>query len=221
MKILNLLRKELGDKIEYITPRVYKSVQATRKNESGSLYYESGFPDHQFLEKTIIDEGKFIDERDVKTKSRVVVIGRLVEQDLFKNESALGKFIELNGLAYKVVGIFSDAGGDNEERLIYAPVSTIQLIHKNTDDIDQINLSFNKAIGVAGAKKMVSDISKILKEKHNVSKKTEAQFVCDLSLMIISKICNLPICFNLLYYGLGLVLYLPEQLPLEILWFLL
>ncbi|MDJ0645781.1 MAG: ABC transporter permease [Flavobacteriaceae bacterium] len=167
---LELLRKELGDKIEYITPRVYKSVQATRKNESGAYTMRAVFPDHQFLEKTIIDEGKFIDERDVKNKSRVVVIGRLVEQDLFKNESALGKFIELNGLAYKVVGIFSDAGGDNEERLIYAPVSTIQLIHMNTEDIDQINLSFNKAMGVAGAKKMVSDISKILKKKHNVAR---------------------------------------------------
>ena len=167
---LELLKKELGDRIEYLSPRVYKSVQATRKNESGAYTMRAVFPDHQFLEKTIIDEGKFIDERDVKTKARVVVIGRLVEQDLFKNESALGKFIELNGLAYRVVGVFSDAGGDNEERLIYAPVSTIQLIHMNTDDIDQINLSFNKAIGVAGAKKMVSEISKLLKEKHNVSK---------------------------------------------------
>ena len=167
---LELLKKELGDKIEYLSPRVYKSVQATRKNESGAYTMRAVFPDHQFLEKTIIDEGKFINERDVREKARVVVIGRLVEKDLFKNEAALGKFIELNGLAYKVVGIFSDAGGDNEERLIYAPVSTIQLIHKNTDDIDQINLSFNKAIGVAGAKKMVADISKILKEKHNVAR---------------------------------------------------
>lgn len=167
---LELLKKELGNKIEYITPRVYKSIQATRKNESGAYTMRAVYPDHQFLEKTIIDEGKFIDERDVRTKSRVVVIGRLVEEDLFKNESALGKFLELNGLAYKVVGVFSDAGGDNEERLIYAPVSTIQLIHKNTDEIDQINMSFNKVIGVSGAKKMVSDINKILKEKHSIAR---------------------------------------------------
>jgi len=167
---LELLLKKMDDKVEYFTARIYKGVQAKNKNESGSYTVRAVHPQHQFLEKTIIDQGKFIDENDVKNKTRVVVIGRLVEQDLFKNENALGKFIELNGLAYKVVGIFSDAGGDNEERLIYAPVSTIQLIYKNTEDIDQINLSFNRAIGSAGAKKMVNDITKILKEKHFVAR---------------------------------------------------
>ena len=123
-----MLKKELGDRIEYISARIYKGVQARYQNESGSYTVLAVHPDHQFLEKTIIDEGKFINAGDIKNKNRVVVIGRLVEQDLFKNTSALGKFLEMNGIAYKVVGVFSDAGGDNEERLIYAPASTIQLI---------------------------------------------------------------------------------------------
>jgi len=167
---LELLEKELGDRVEYISARLYKGVSARYKNESGSYTLRSVHPEHQFLEKTIIDQGKFINEGDIRSKNRVVVIGRLVEEDLFKNSSALGKFIEMNGIAYKVVGVFSDAGGDNEERQIYAPVSTIQLIYKNTDDIDQIVLSFNKAIGVSGAKKMVTDIRRMLKKKHSVAR---------------------------------------------------
>jgi len=167
---LDLLKKELGNKIEYFSARVYKGVQARYKKESGAYTIRAVHPQHQFLEKTIIDGGKFIDENDIKNKTRVVVIGRLVEQDLFKSEFALGKFIELDGLAYKVVGVFSDAGGDNEERNIYAPVSSIQLIYKNTQDIDDIVLTFNKDIGESGAKKMVSDIKKILKKKHFVAK---------------------------------------------------
>jgi putative ABC transport system permease protein len=167
---IELLQKELGDRIEYASARIYKGVTARYQNESGSYNLRAVHPEHQFLEKTIIDEGKFINEGDIKSKNRIVVIGRLVEEDLFKTTGALGKFIEINGIAYKVVGVFSDAGGDNEERMIYAPVSTIQLIYKNTDEIDQINLSFNKALGVAGAEKMVRDINKILKEKHSVAR---------------------------------------------------
>ena len=49
-------------------------------------------------------------------------------------------------------------------------VHTIQLIYKNTVDIDQIALTFNKSIGVSGAKKMVTDINRLLKEKHFVAK---------------------------------------------------
>ena len=167
---LELLKKELGDRIEYLSARVYKGVQARYKNESGAYTVRSVHPPHQFIEKTIIDKGRFIDENDIKNKTRVIVIGRLVEQDLFKNQSALGKFLELDKIVFKVVGVFSDAGGDNEERNIYAPVSTIQLLYKNTDDIDQIALTFNKALGVDGAKKVVSDITKILKEKHFIAR---------------------------------------------------
>ena len=32
--------------------------------------------------------------------------------------------------AYKIVGVFQDAGGDNEERYIYMPYTTRQLIEK-------------------------------------------------------------------------------------------
>lgn len=166
---LHLLVKELDDKIEYISARVNKGVYARYKKESGAYTVRAVHPEHQFLENTLIKEGRFINQNDIKNKTRIVVIGRLVAEDLYKNENSLGKFIELNGLAYKIVGIFIDSGGDNEERIIYAPVSTIQLIHKNTDDIDQIRISFNKAIGVSGAKKMVSDIYRILREKHYVA----------------------------------------------------
>ena len=163
------LRRVLGNKIEYYSARVYKNAQALYKNESGSYSVRGVHPDHQFLENSEMIEGRYINEKDIIGKTRVTVIGRLVEEDLFKKEKALGKFLELNGITYKVVGVFSDAGGDNEERMIYTPVSTTQLIHLNTDYIDHISLSYNREIGVEGARKMAGDISKFLKEKHFVA----------------------------------------------------
>ncbi len=165
-----LLKKEFGNKIEYISARIRKSVAARYKNESGSYTARAVHPDHQFLEKTIITDGRFINNRDIKNKSRSIVIGRLVAQDLFKKEDALGKFLILNGINYRIVGVFRDEGGDNEERLIYLPVSTTQLIHKNTDEIDQINVSYNLDLGISGARKLVKDMSVLLKEKHFVAK---------------------------------------------------
>ena len=76
-------------------------------------------------------------------KTKVAVIGRLVEKDLFIKESGLGKFINLSGVQYKVVGVFTDDGGDNEERLIYMPITTAQKIYGNSDYIDQINLTYD------------------------------------------------------------------------------
>ena len=90
---------------------------------------------------TIMMKGRFLNGLDIENKERNVVIGRLVEQDLFKGEDGIGKFISGGGRSWKVVGVFQDDGGDNEERIIYAPYTTVQLIRKNTDKVDQIVIS--------------------------------------------------------------------------------
>ena len=70
----------------------------------------------------------------------VIVIGKLVEEELFSKKSGLGKYINLSGISYRVVGVFSDDGGDDEERIIYMPLSTAQQIYGNNDYVDQINI---------------------------------------------------------------------------------
>ncbi len=167
---LELIKDEFDYEIEYISARFYNGITARNKKESGSYTIRAVHPDHQYLENTIVTEGRFIDDNDIRNRTRFVVIGRLVAQDLFKNEVALGKFLNMNGIMYKVIGIFSDEGGDQEERNIYAPVSTLQGIYKGTDYIHQIALSYNLSIGVEGARKLARNIETTLKEKHFISK---------------------------------------------------
>jgi putative ABC transport system permease protein len=38
----------------------------------------------------------------------------------------LGKIIEINGVAFQVVGLFTDDGGENEQEKIYLPITTAQ-----------------------------------------------------------------------------------------------
>ena len=53
---------------------------------------------------TIMMKGRYINGLDVENKERNVVIGRLVEQDLFKDERMhLGKFVSGGGRSWKVV----------------------------------------------------------------------------------------------------------------------
>lgn len=75
-------------------------------------------------------KGRYINYSDVNDKTKYAVIGRLVEQDLFDGEDALGKYINIGKRSFKVVGVFQDDGGDNEERFVYMPYTTNQLIEK-------------------------------------------------------------------------------------------
>jgi putative ABC transport system permease protein len=163
------IKDEFGDKVQYITSRVYKNLPASYKNEKGSYSIRAVHPDHQYLEKTQVYEGRYVTAKDLQEKSKVIVIGRLVEEDLFSKTTALGKYVNLGGIQYKVVGVYSDDGGDNEERLIYMPISTAQKIYGNNDYIDQINLTYNPKMNFDEALLFSSLLTKKLKDKFDVS----------------------------------------------------
>ena len=166
---LDYVKDEFGDKVQYITARIYKGVNATFRNEKGSYSVRAVHPDHQFLENTLVTQGRYINQLDIDNKTKVVVIGRLVEEDLFKKTTALGKYINLSGIQYKIVGIFSDDGGDNEERLIYMPVTTAQQIYGNNDYIDQINLTYNPNLNYDQAISFSNVLTNKLKERFTVA----------------------------------------------------
>ncbi|WP_418509087.1 ABC transporter permease [Corallibacter sp.] len=163
------VKEEFSDKVQYITARIYRNVTATFRNEKNSYSVRAVHPDHQYLEMTSIKEGRYINQRDIDEKSKVVVIGRLVEEDLFLKTTALGKYINLNGIQYKVVGIFTDEGNDNEERLIYMPVSTAQRIYGNNDYIDQINLTYNPEMDYDEAISFGRTITNKMKDRFDVA----------------------------------------------------
>jgi len=167
------LKEDFGDKVQYITSRVYKNLSASYKNEKSSYSIRAVHPDHQYLEKTLVYEGRYISAKDLQESAKIVVIGRLVEEDLFAKTIALGKYINLGGIQYKVVGVYRDDGGDNEERMIYMPITTAQKIYGNNDYIDQVNLTYNPEMDFDEALSFSNLLTKKLKERFNVSPKDQ------------------------------------------------
>ena len=151
--------------IDGITPRISESGNIGYKLESNNYSIRGVAPAHQKNEMTIMMKGRYINGLDVENKERNVVIGRLVEQDLFKGEDALGKFVSGGGRSWKVIGVFQDDGGDNEERIVYTPYTTLQLIQKNTDKLGQIIISYKPELGYGGAVAFESQLRKYLKQK--------------------------------------------------------
>ncbi|MBT8186683.1 MAG: ABC transporter permease [Croceitalea sp.] len=155
--------------MEYITPRISRGGLVSYKEESDNYTTRGVGPAHQFAEKTIMMKGRYINQSDVLSKTKYAVIGRLVEQDLFGSEDPMGKFIDISGSVFKVIGVFQDDGGDNEERLIYIPFTTRQLIEKNNDEIDQIILAFKPEIGYAGAMAFEGKLDKFMRSQKVIS----------------------------------------------------
>ncbi|PWK20911.1 ABC transporter permease [Xanthomarina spongicola] len=198
-KDYDYIKEEYGEKVQYITSRIYLNVNASFRNENNSYSVRAVHPDHQYLENTKIKEGRYINQLDIDNKTKVVVIGRLVDEDLFLKTTALGKYITLNGLKYKIVGIFEDDGGDDEERLIYMPVSTAQRVYGNNDFIDQINLTYNPEMDYDKAISFSNALTDDLKDRFDIASN-------DQRAIRVRNLANESKSVNQMTFGLGVII---------------
>ncbi len=167
-KDFNHISEKYNNNIEYQSARINKNFTIKYKNKANRYSVKAVHPDYQFLEKTNIDEGRYLNQFDINQKKKVIVIGRLIMKDLFGEKPALGKRINVNGSSFLIVGIFSDDGGDDEERIAYIPVSTSQMMYGNNDYINQINLGYNQNLSTDAAIAFGKNVELEMRKKLNI-----------------------------------------------------
>ena len=146
------LEKNFKFFLENISPRITRYAQSSFKLESNNYRTVGVSPSYIYFEKHVLMKGRYINNDDVISKKKYAVIGRLVAQDLFGTDvDPLGEYINIDSSNFKIIGIFKDSGGDNEERVIVMPYTTRQLLEKSNDKINQILVSFRPELGYIGA----------------------------------------------------------------------
>ena len=159
---------EFSDRIEYVNPKLFVSEPIKYKLDSYQFEINAVAPSNQFIEKHVLMQGRYINEKDVDEKNKVTTIGRLVARDIFKDENPIGKFINIGSRAFKVVGVFQDISGDTEENKLIIPYSTRQQILKGTDVIGNLAITFDQNIDGSGSVKLSNEIKSLLKKRKSI-----------------------------------------------------
>ncbi|MGD1972175.1 MAG: ABC transporter permease [Desulfobacterales bacterium] len=154
--------------IEHITARFYlwdKNL-VTYKKEYGAFNIIAGHPEDRYLEKTILAEGRLINKIDIEQFRKIATIGTQIQEQLFGKESAIGKYININGVAFKVVGVHFDEGSERPLRWIYLPISTVQKVFGGGNRIHALMFTAGRA-SIEKGLKMEQQVRKRLSERHN------------------------------------------------------
>ena len=170
-KDLKDLKETFKSAIEDIVIRNTLFTQITYKEKSNSYPVRAVSPGHKEAEKTIIMRGRYLNEGDIINRKKHVVIGRLVEEDLFNGENSIGQYIHESGHSWRVVGVFQDEGGDREERMLYVPYTTVQKIQKNNDEIDQMIVVYDKNMNYDQSLILEKELESYIKKKKFISPK--------------------------------------------------
>ena len=152
--------------VEYISGRFNRwSQPMSYKDNNGSFRLRGIQPDHQYIEKTNMLRGRYINEIDIKEVRKVAIIGEKVVEQLFGDIDPIGKYISTQSMNFKVVGIFKDQGSEREEEVVYIPLSTAQRAFNGGDYIHQIMFTTGKAT-VEESMYMAEQVRSILAGRH-------------------------------------------------------
>ena len=117
----------------------------------------------------VIYEGRFINVSDEKTERKICVLGKKVADQLFVNESPIGKYVSLSGIYYYVVGV---AGQTNDiqingkiDEMVLVPSNTLRRSFSLGDDIGGLMLLVKDGVSPSS---LQPRIERIIRRNHPI-----------------------------------------------------
>ena len=107
------------------------SNQVIRGNKNGAFEVNGDYPEFWKIQPKEMIKGRFLNDLDIEEKRKICVIGKRVQELLFKpDENPIGEYIQISGVYYQVVGVFdvnhSGWSKDRELQTIFVPFTTFQ-----------------------------------------------------------------------------------------------
>ncbi len=158
-----------------MAPQLRSTVQIVIQGRNATTTAVGVGPDYGPVANVEIETGRLIEESDVRTAARVIVVGPSVAAKLFGSFDPLGQSIRVNRVPFTVVGVLASKGssfGNDNDDLTLVPISTARQRFATTtvqgpDDLHVLFVGFEDGIDLAEAKK---NMVRVLRARNNVPK---------------------------------------------------
>jgi putative ABC transport system permease protein len=137
-KDLDLIQNQVPEAVN-ISGIIETRVNVSYKTFNSSCNFVGVNPDYKSINGLKIkdNQGRFINEIDMKDHRKVAVINQRVKEILFQEENPVGKQIIADGLGYTIIGVFEEDSWGDEEKA-YIPFSTAQLLYSQGWGVNEI-----------------------------------------------------------------------------------
>jgi putative ABC transport system permease protein len=143
----NILKNNVPG-VEHTTGRYYVNNSYLTEWEGKALQINirAVHPGHKYLENTIMTNGRYLNDIDIDKSRKVCLIGKLSREELMGEDvNPIGKYLNIRGVKFQVVGEFIDEGHENEMRRIYIPITTAQKAYDRRDRIHNLMVTVGDA----------------------------------------------------------------------------
>lgn len=134
----------------------------------GAEYVQSGLtgvtPDRFKLMKMDIVEGRLLNSMDMAQKRKVILMHKKNARNLFKDKEVIGRYVNINNVPYKVVGVFTDSN-DSQSPNDFIPLSTLDMIYPTDYGYSSLTIEINGINSVNACNKFEKTLREKLSEK--------------------------------------------------------
>ena len=154
------------DEVDIITPSLARwGINAVYQDKKISGTLKGLYPEYGQIEEPQITMGRYLNDMDIRDQRKVCIIGKRIYETLFPGgENPCGRYIEVNGIYYRVIGV-SMANGNisiqgRSETSIIIPFSTMQNNYNFGQKIQLLCYTARKGYSISEVEKKVAQVVK-------------------------------------------------------------
>ncbi|MFT7234174.1 MAG: putative ABC transport system permease protein, partial [Cyclobacteriaceae bacterium] len=163
--------------LKTISPRIrvsnrFSNTQITIRYDDRDVSYAimGDYPQYLEIQPLWITQGRFINKFDINEKRKIAVLGKRVKDDLFQEREAIGEYIKINGVPFKVVGVFDSRSSGEEGRddvqIVHIPATSAQQTFNMGEDINWFGFIPHSGTGGAEAEEIIKDV---FRKRHKIA----------------------------------------------------
>jgi putative ABC transport system permease protein len=161
--------------ITAIAPQLTANMQLSSNGRNASTSGLGITPGYGLVSNITAETGRFITEADVKSGSRVILLGPTVARKLFGSFDPIGQSVRVNKVPFSVAGILESKGssfGRDNDDIAFVPISTMRqrfssATFRGPDDLDVLFVGFEDGVDLGEAKR---ELKRVLRARNRVPK---------------------------------------------------
>lgn len=200
------LRSQVKE-LDVITPSVARwGSKAIFQDKKYDCSVKGLYPNYQNIETQEIAYGRFINDVDIKEARKVCVIGKRIYETLFKpGEDPCGKYIQVDGIYYRVIGMSVAEGNMNIQgqasEAVTLPFTTMQQAYNLGGRIDVACFTMKPGVKVSDIQ---PEMEQIIKAAHYIAPNDQQAVMYLNAEAMFSMVDNLFIGIRILIWMVGL-----------------
>jgi putative ABC transport system permease protein len=166
--------------VQAVAPILGGTAQVVYGNQNWSTGVSGTSPNVLIVRDWALSSGRPFSDDDVKSATKVCLIGQTIVDNLFGSIDPVGQVIRIKKIPFTVVGVLEPKGqspnGQDQDDTIFIPVTTAQKKLFGTAFPGMIRIMSVKARSAEDLVRAEREITELLRQRHKLSPRQENDF---------------------------------------------